>query len=42
MIEMGKKCLLGLKKYRSYKGRVGKTAPNMLERDFKASKQNEK
>jgi putative transposase len=42
MNEMGLKCLVRMKKYRSYKGKVGKTAPNILERDFKASKPNEK
>lgn len=31
-----------LKKYRSYKGDVGKIAPNILERDFKARKPNQK
>lgn len=30
------------KKYRSYRGDVGKTAPNYLKRDFTASKPNEK
>lgn len=42
MIEMGLKCLVRMKKYRSYRGRVGKIAPNILERDFKSSKPNEK
>ena len=31
-----------MKKYRSYKGEVGKIAPNLLERNFKATKPNEK
>ena len=31
-----------MKKYRSYKGEVGKTAPNLLNRDFRAEKQNQK
>lgn len=31
-----------MKKYKSYKGEVGKIAPNLLERDFSASKPNEK
>ncbi|MFV0447380.1 MAG: IS3 family transposase, partial [Vibrio sp.] len=30
------------KKYRSYKGEVGKIAPNVLKRDFKATKPDEK
>ncbi|WP_097160859.1 IS3 family transposase [Bacillus oleivorans] len=42
MNEMGLKCLVRMKKYRSYRGQVGKIAPNILERDFKASKPNEK
>ena len=29
-------------KYRSYKGEQGKIAPNLLQRDFSASKPNEK
>ena len=36
MKELGLKCLVRIKKYRSYKGKVGKIAPNILERDFKA------
>ena len=31
-----------MKKYRSYKGEVGKIAPNLLERDFRAEKPNQK
>ena len=31
-----------MKKYRSYKGEVGKIAPNLLNRDFNAEKPNEK
>ena len=31
-----------IKKYKYYKGEVGKIAPNLLERNFKASKPNEK
>jgi putative transposase len=42
MNEMGIKSLVRMKKYRSYRGEVGKTAPNILERDFKAGKPNEK
>lgn len=42
MKELGLKCLVRMKKYRSYKGTVGKVAPNILERNFKAEKPNEK
>ena len=42
MKELGIKCLVRMKKYRSYKGTVGKIAPNILERDFQAKKPNEK
>jgi putative transposase len=42
MNEMGIKCLVRMKKYRSYRGNVGKIAPNILEREFKASEPNEK
>ncbi len=33
-------CMLREKKYRSYRGDVGKIAPNLLKRDFKAMKPN--
>ena len=42
MNQMGLKCLVRMKKYRSYRGRIGKIAPNILERDFQATKPNEK
>jgi putative transposase len=42
MNDLGLKCLVRMKKYRSYRGKVGKTAPNILQRDFHASKPNEK
>lgn len=42
MNELGLKCLVRIKKYRSYKGNVGRIAPNILQRDFKAEKMNEK
>lgn len=42
MKQLGLKCLVRMKKYRSYKGRVGKIAPNILKRDFVATKPNEK
>ena len=36
------KCEIRKKKYRSYKGEVGSVAPNQLNRDFSASKPNQK
>jgi len=39
---LGLKCLVRMKKYRSYRGNVGKIAPNLLERKFQAAKHNEK
>ena len=34
--------MVRMKKYRSYKGTVGKIAPNVLDRNFLAEKPNEK
>lgn len=34
--------MVRIKKYRSYKGTVGKIAPNIIQRDFKASHPNQK
>ena len=42
MREMGIFCRVRMRKYRSYKGEIGKIAPNLLERDFKADKPNQK
>jgi transposase InsO family protein len=42
MGELNLICRVRMKKYRSYKGEVGKIAPNLLGRDFEASKPNEK
>ena len=42
MGDLNIKSLVRLKKYRSYRGEAGKTAPNLLERNFKASQPNEK
>ncbi|MED3576009.1 IS3 family transposase, partial [Cytobacillus praedii] len=42
MKKLGLKSLVRMKKYRSYKGKVGKIAPNILKRDFVATKPNEK
>ena len=39
---LGLKCMVRIKKYRSYKGQVGKIAPNILQRNFKAEKPNQK
>lgn len=38
MKECGVKCMVRQKKYRSYKGEVGKIAPNILNRDFVADR----
>ena len=42
MRQMGIFCRVRMKKYRSFRGEVGKIAPNLLERDFKADKPNQK
>jgi putative transposase len=42
MNEMNLKCLVRMKKYRSYRGEVGKIAPNVLDRNFRATKPNQK
>jgi putative transposase len=42
MKEAGLICRVRMKKYKSYKGEVGKIAPNLLERDFEAVKPNQK
>lgn len=42
MGQLGLKSIVRMKKYRSYRGRVGKIAPNILERNFQTSKPNEK
>lgn len=39
---LGLKSLVRLKKYRSYKGTMGRTAPNVLQRQFDASGLNQK
>lgn len=36
------KCMVRVKKYRSYKGEVGKIAPNLIHRDFVADAPNQK
>ena len=42
MDELGVKCTIRKIKYRSYKGDVGKTAPNVIARDFAATAPNQK
>ena len=42
MKQLGLVCRVRIKKYRSYKGEVGKIAPNLLNRNFYAEKPNQK
>lgn len=42
MQELGLKSLVRIKKYRSYKGDVGRAAPNILQRQFGAQEANQK
>ena len=42
MKELGLVCRIRMKKYRSYKGEVGKIAPNLLNRSFHTEKPNQK
>jgi len=42
MKSMGLVCKVRMKKYHSYRGEVGKVAPNLLERSFEAEKPNQK
>lgn len=42
MRQHGIVCCVRMKKYKSYKGEVGKIAPNLLERNFEAEKPNQK
>ena len=42
MKQCGLKCEIRKRKYRSYKGEVGKIAPNIISRNFKADKPNQK
>ena len=42
MKELGLVCRVRMKKYCSYKGEVGKIAPNLLNRDFHADRPNQK
>lgn len=42
MKELGIVCRVRMKKYQSYKGEVGKIAPNLLEQNFEATAPNQK
>lgn len=42
MTELSLRSVIRVKKYRSWKGEVGKAAPNILSRNFGATKANEK
>lgn len=42
MKELGLRCQVRMKKYNSYKGKVGKVADNILNRDFQANRPNQK
>ncbi|WP_368730433.1 DDE-type integrase/transposase/recombinase, partial [Poseidonibacter lekithochrous] len=42
MGQLGLKSIVRPKRYSSYKGEVGTVAPNILERDFEATKPDEK
>lgn len=42
MRDMGLKAIMKRSKYRSYKGEVGKIAPNVIARDFTATHSNQK
>lgn len=42
MKELHLKCMVRIKKYKSYKGEIGKIAPNLLNRDFNVEKPNQK
>ena len=42
MKELNLKCMVRIKKYRSYKGEIGKIAPNLIQQDFNADAPNQK
>lgn len=42
MKDLHLKCMVRVKKYRSYKGEIGKIAPNIIARNFKADAPNKK
>lgn len=39
---LGLKCMVRIKKYRSYRGEIGKIAPNIIKREFNATAPNQK
>lgn len=39
---LGVKCMVRIKKYLSYKGEIGKIAPNIIQRDFSTNAPNQK
>lgn len=42
MKDLGLKCQVRIKRYRSYKGEIGKVAPNLIDRNFHADAPNRK
>ena len=42
MKQLSLKCQVRIKKYRSYRGEIGKVAPNLINRDFNATAPNQK
>lgn len=42
MNQIGLKCQVRMKKFKSYRGNVGEVAPNVLNRDFQSDKPNQK
>lgn len=42
MKSIGIKCMVRIKKYHSYRGEIGKVAPNLIQRDFSATAPNQK
>lgn len=42
MRQLGLYCRVRMKRYNSYRGEIGATAPDLLQRDFEAAKPNEK
>lgn len=42
MKELGLSCKVRSRRYQSYRGKAGKTAPNLLNRNFKSNRPNEK
>jgi transposase InsO family protein len=42
MKELGLVCMVRMKKYKSYKGEVGRIAPDLMQRNFEAAKPNQK